>query len=400
MGDSGRLSNYRWAILLVSGMVIFTIDFMQFQLSALAYEVMPALGIDVAQFSALLFAPMLAGAACSVPAGSLADRYGSKAVVTAALAVSVLAGFGRLAAGDFATLFVMMFGLGIAGAAVQSVCVKLYGLWFEDGVGFAMGVFFALSCAGLALGLATASLFPNVDAAYLFSSFMLLIVLVAWVAFARNAPKNVRVAPPDPVMSHLLAALKSRSVWLIAISCGLGLATATAYSGLLPQALVEVRGVDPATAGNMVAVLRILSIAGSMLGPVLCRRHVRRALVALSVLGGTVMVANWFAEPGSSLFWALVVVNAIVTVAPGPVLEALPFSLSEIGAEHAASAGGVVCSISLVVSYIIPVAVGAIVGSDYTLNFVLMGVFYALAAVPVLLLPKTVDGTLAKHAID
>ena len=91
MGDSGRLSNYRWAILLVSGMVIFTIDFMQFQLSALAYEVMPALGIDVAQFSALLFAPMLAGAACSVPAGSLADRYGSKAVVTAALAVSVLA---------------------------------------------------------------------------------------------------------------------------------------------------------------------------------------------------------------------------------------------------------------------------------------------------------------------
>ena len=66
--ESRTLSSYRWVVLLVSCLIIFIADYIQFQLSALATEIMPALGIDVAQFSALLLAPLLAGVFVSIPA--------------------------------------------------------------------------------------------------------------------------------------------------------------------------------------------------------------------------------------------------------------------------------------------------------------------------------------------
>ena len=69
--ESRTLSSYRWVVLLVSCLIIFIADYIQFQLSALATEIMPALGIDVAQFSALLLAPLLAGVFVSIPGGSL-----------------------------------------------------------------------------------------------------------------------------------------------------------------------------------------------------------------------------------------------------------------------------------------------------------------------------------------
>lgn len=384
-----KLSGYRWVILFVSSFLIFNVDYMQFQLSGLAHLIMPDLGIDVAQFSALLMAPMLTGAIISIPCGSLIDRYGSKIVVTVCSIVTVLAGFGRLIAGDFMMMEIMMIGSGFAGAAVQTATVKIYGAWFEDKIDFAMGIFFAVACASIGLSLATSTFFPSVEAAYIFSSILMTISLVLWMIFGRNTPAGMPLPEPEPVVANLKVVVKNKYVWLIGIAVGCGLATATNYSGILPQALIETRGVDPAIAGTMAAVLQVTGIVGSIIGPMMCRKNPKAMVVFISLFGGVIMIANWFVPLGP-IMWIVLLINGIFSVASGPVVQAMPFSLKGVGFRYAGAAAGLVGCVSLAISYFLPIVIGMIAGPDYTTNFILEGVFYAAAAIPLMLLPKNV----------
>ncbi|MEG0375016.1 MAG: MFS transporter [Raoultibacter sp.] len=397
--ETRKLSSYRWVVLGVSCLIIFVADYIQFQLSALAIEIMPALGIDVAQFSALLLAPLLAGVFVSIPGGSLADKYGAKIVVGIATALSVILAFGRLAAGDFTMMLIMMLGTGIAPSVLQAATIKLFGAWFEEKMDFAMGIYFAAACCGIAAGLATSAFFPSVQDAYLWSSIAFAVVLVLWLVLAKNQPAGAAVPPSEPVMQYFGVAIKNKFVWLIAIATGLGMATATNYSGILPQAMVEVRGIDIMTANNMAAFLTIISIFGSIIGPVMCQKSgkPRIVLVIICLLGGAVMVANWYSPLGLAL-WIFLFFNGIFSAASGPILQALPFQLPEIGLKYAASAGGVIGSVSLIISYVLPIGIGMIAGTDYTLNFILEGAFFAIAFIPVLLLPKSLDRQNKEHA--
>ena len=167
---------------------------------------------------------------------------------------------------------------------------------------------------------------------------------------------------------------------------------ATNYSGILPQAMVEMRGVDIMAANNMAAFLTIVSIFGSIIGPVWCQRSgkPRLVLVIICLLGGVVMIANWF-SPIGIILWVLLFLNGIFSAASGPILQALPCQLPESGLKYAASAGGVIGSVSLIISYVLPIGIGMIAGTDYTLNFILEGIFFAVAFIPVLLLPRSLD---------
>lgn len=387
--QEGKLSGYRWIILFLSSFLIFSIDYVQFQISGLAYLIMPALNLDVAQFSALLMAPMLVGAILSVPAGALADRYGSKIVVTVAAAIALAGTIGRMFAGDFITMLVMMLGTGFLGCAVQTVTIKLYGAWFEDKLDFAMGVFFACACAGIGLGLATSPMFPDVNSAYIFSDVMTAVALVLWILFARNTPAGMSLPEPEPVIKNLGVVARNKYVWLVGIIVGLGLGTATNYSGILPQALIDVRGVDPTLAGTMAAVIQFVGIAGSIIGPIMCRKNPRLMCAFIAVFGGFIMIANWFVPLGP-IMWIILIINGIFSVASGPVIQAMPFSLDGVGFKYAGAAGGLVGMVSLVISYFLPILIGVIAGPDYTVNFILEGVFYAAAAIPLLMLPKNV----------
>ncbi|MEG0757986.1 MAG: hypothetical protein RR505_06220, partial [Raoultibacter sp.] len=216
---------------------------------------------------------------------------------------------------------------------------------------------------------------------------------------AKNQPAGAAVPPSEPVMQYFGVAIKNKFVWLIAIATGLGMATATNYSGILPQAMVEVRGIDIMTANNMAAFLTIISIFGSIIGPVMCQKSgkPRIVLVIICLLGGAVMVANWYSPLGLAL-WIFLFFNGIFSAASGPILQALPFQLPEIGLKYAASAGGVIGSVSLIISYVLPIGIGMIAGTDYTLNFILEGAFFAIAFIPVLLLPKSLDRQNKEHA--
>ena len=90
-----KLPSWRWAIVSVVCLLCFMANYMQYQVSALAVEVMPMLNIDTVGFSMLFLVPMLTAVFFSIPLGALGDRIGSKKVVTVCTAISVAGGFLR-----------------------------------------------------------------------------------------------------------------------------------------------------------------------------------------------------------------------------------------------------------------------------------------------------------------
>lgn len=76
MAQEEKLSGYRWMILFVVCLICFMANFMQYQVSAWGVVVMTTLGIDAGGLTNLMLMPMLTAVFLSIPAGSLADRYG------------------------------------------------------------------------------------------------------------------------------------------------------------------------------------------------------------------------------------------------------------------------------------------------------------------------------------
>lgn len=72
----------------------------------------------------------------------------------------------------------------------------------------------------------------------------------------------------------------------------------------------------------------------------------------------------------------------------GPILQALPVMLPKIETRFAGSAGGVIAEVSLLLSFLLPIAVSLVAGQDYGLNFAILSLCFALTMVPILLMPK------------
>ena len=72
----------------------------------------------------------------------------------------------------------------------------------------------------------------------------------------------------------------------------------------------------------------------------------------------------------------------------GPVMQAMPVSLPEIGSRHAGSAGGIIAELSLLACYVLPIAIAFLSKGCYGVEMALIAVCYALAAIPVLFLPN------------
>lgn len=404
-GSDQRLSAYRWVILLVACVLIFMTNYLQFQVSSLAPRIVPCYGLDAVQLSSLLMAPLLSGVFLSIPGGVLCDRFGPRVVVSMVTAVSVVAGFARVGAFDYPTLFCSMFLLGCCPAVLQASLIKLFCIWFKRSSNLAMGIYFASASVGIACAQATSNLFPDMTTAFLAPSALFLACGVAWAVFARDVPAGEAPPEGESIARYLKTASTSKNVWLIAIAVGVGMATSTAYVGLLPQALFEVHGLDPESAGVMAAVLSLGSIAGSMLGPLACQRvgHVKGVLVTIVLFGGAAKLFSWTlfgVGIGAGVVGALLLLNGALGSAAGPVLEALPGSFPEIGHKYAGSAGGVVGSVSLAISYALPLAVSSFAGTDYSLNLILESLCFGVAVIPIVLLSKVREVPAVPVAVD
>lgn len=180
---------------------------------------------------------------------------------------------------------------------------------------------------------------------------------------------------------------------MVAVVTGLGLAAKTAYLGFLPQAFQLV--MSPEAANSLSAFVGYGGIIGCALGPLVCfnRKHPRLLVCTFNTLTAVFMIAT--ALILSNPLPIVLFVTGFVSSMAAPMVEAVPCVLPELK-DCMGSAGGIIGTTSLALSYVVPLLITFIAGSNYLLLLVLVGVCF-LVTVPILVvIPGLEDATHTK----
>ena len=387
------VSSYRWVVLAIMWLTMFIAVLVQFQVAALSFEIIPALGLSQGQFAMLLSASLLPAVLFALVAGSLADRFGVKKVVAISFIFSIVGTYFRYIPDSFLGYFVLMFLAGITPSFLNANAPKLLGAWFpRERVGTALGIYFTAIGVGTTVALATTALFPTAKSAYITAAIIMFIVGILWLTLVKNRPDGVPEPPAMPALKYIGVAAKSRNVWLagLALMCFMG--ANIAFVGFLPDALGQVRGISPAQAGIMSSVVPIGIILGNIIGPIMSARvgRIKPFLVPVAFLGAIVMYFSWI-TPGMGI-WAMLFAAGFFLGVSAPLLMSFPMLLPEIGPVYAGSAGGIIATLQLAGGFFIPAFIIApIAGHNFTLLFVLASATLALLGVISWFLPELGD---------
>ena len=382
----------RTAVLCAVCGIVFAGNYAQYQVSAMAYAVIARLGLSSAQYSALLLGPYIPAALLGLVAGARADKRGAWGMVIAGCAVSIAGALLRVGAASFGRLMLASVCLGVAPCVVNATAIKVLGPFYAERTDWAMGWFYAASSAGIALSLSTTALFASESAAYVFGAVLFAVFGLLWVCVGpRRAQAETRDdgALVGSSRAAFAAAGRVLTVWAVALMLGMAMAAATAYSGYL-VADYETR-MDPARAGLLASMVTMGSIGGSVLGPWLRARFAdyRVFIVLSSAVGGALMVAGDLlsGSPSPGLMLAIGVATAVA----GPAVQSLPYLLPQVGPRFAGSAGGIVSTVSLGLTFAIPVMLSGVFGEDYGVLMLACAGVFAASAVLVTVLPRPAD---------
>ncbi|CEP67913.1 Major facilitator superfamily [Moorella glycerini] len=385
------LSPYRWVILILMWLAILIGAGAQFQVAALAYRIIPEFKLASGQFAMLLTAPMLSAVFFSLVSGALADRFGVKKVVSVGFAFSVVGVYFRYAARSFGEFFILMFLAGISSAFLNANAAKLLGAWFpREQMGTAMGIYLTAAGVGMSIALATSALFPTTKLAFVTAGLIMLVVWILWMVLVKNRPEGAPELPVMPVTQYIGVAAKSKNVWMVGLAMMFLMGAAMTFSGFLPNALHEVRGVNPVAAGFITSFVTLGTIIGSIVGPAISDRigKIKPLLIPAALLAPIALYTSWILSQIGSMV-ILLATNGILAGATLPLLMSFPMRLPEIGPIYAGSAGGIIATLQLIGAVFIPsFLIAPLAGQNYSMLFALSSLCGLIGGIVTLFLPE------------
>jgi sugar phosphate permease len=149
---SPRQSGYRWVIMALAA-TSFTMTFVsRFAWPPLMSAVMPVMGINMTQALAYMTAFYLGYVATQIPGGILADRFGPRLVLSAALILQGLGTFGLGLTENYQVGFLLRVVCGLGAGCVYSSCLKAVVTWFSPVQrGLAIGVIMTSPTLGVTI---------------------------------------------------------------------------------------------------------------------------------------------------------------------------------------------------------------------------------------------------------
>ncbi len=289
MSEEVEVYRYRWAVLLVFGLVFMIGQMMWLAFSLIRNEVTPVLGLPPGDPSVVLLTASqpLAFIILSIPVGMLADRRGL--VIVAGFGSILQALFGTLRIfmiNDFLMIFIAQFGLSIGSVMIQNCIVYLSVSWFPKGErGLATGVSTLFMLLGMLLGTAlsmilwTAPLYgdsgytvplaqANVVWILQLDSALALILTVLFFAVARDKPPK----PPDidvlaEATPSIRRMLRDKNVWIISIGFFAGFGIFIGLTAILEELLLSL-GIPVVAGFGSPAIVMILLLSFGIVGAV------------------------------------------------------------------------------------------------------------------------------------
>lgn len=394
MSNIKQYSKYAWVIVILGFLVAFSGSYPQYQLSALAYRIIPELGLSTSQFSGLFTGAMIPGVLLSIISGVLCDKYGAKKAIGVSAIIASAGLILRVGSDNYSTLLICMILSGVVATFLNSNVAKLLGNWFRpEQIGKAIGITLAGATAAMAIGMGTTAMFPSIKSAYIFAAVLSVIVTLGWFLFMKNKPQGggkEQISYEQPsVSSCLKVIIKSKNVWLTALCLLCLMGSSVTLSSFAALALNVDRGINATSAGLITSFITFGNFAGTIVGPFIGAKvgRMKPYIIVCSIVAAIGTAFAWLAPAGALLIIALFI-TGFATSAMIPTLISLPFLFPEVGPKYAGTAGGFVATIMLIGAVVIPTYIIApIGGTNYTLLFILAGVCAIITGLIVLGLP-------------
>ncbi len=284
MSEETQVYSYRWAVLLVFGLIFMIGQMMWLAFSLIRNEVTPVLGLTAGDPGVVLLTASqpLAFIILSIPIGLLADRKGLVIVAGAGAIIQALFGFLRIfLINDFTMIFICQFGLSIGSVMIQNCIVYLSVSWFPRGErGLATGVSTLFMLLGMLLGTVLSMLLwttplygqpgyaipaaqANLETILWLDAILAVILTIVFFAVARDKPPQ----PPDidvlaEVTPNVRGMLKDKNVWIISFGFFGGFGIFIGLTAIVEELLLSLGFIIEAGLGSPAIVMVLLMVFG------------------------------------------------------------------------------------------------------------------------------------------
>ena len=416
MSEETRVYSYRWAVLLVFGLIFMVGQMMWLTFSLIRNEVTEVFGLVAGDPSVVLLTASqpLAFIILSIPVGWLADRKGL--VMVAGLGAIIQTFFGTLRIfliNDFALVFVCQFGLSIGSVMIQNCIVYLSVSWFPKGErGLATGVSTLFMLLGMLLGTAlsmilwTAPLYgdpgftvalaqANVESILYLDVILAVILTVTFFAVARDKPPK----PPDidvlaEATPSIRGMLKDRNVWFISIGFFAGFGIFIGLTAIIEELLVSL-GI-PVTAGLgspaiVMVLLMVFGIIGAIVVPAISDKvQKRKPFLIISLIVG--IISTWIL--GTSTITEVTYLSSAILgfflIAVMPIALSMLEEFKTVGPELSGASTGLAFWFGNLGGFLGTILLEALrVGTSYFYSIIYLVVVMVIATVLILTIPET-----------
>lgn len=361
------------ALLTAGGIGYGALLFVWFSLPAYLAPIIDALGLSGTQAGVLAGAIPLTYIPLGLLSGLVIDRVGARTGIGVGIALAGIGQLGRSSAEGFAAMLALTLVMGVGATGLTFGLPKLAAeLYPAEFVGRAASVYLVASYAGSATAFALGR--PVIGPAlggwrplFFVSGAATVSLAVVWALLAWVVPAGGHETDGDGSFSLSSFAGDVRSVFAhrdLRLLVVLGTAYLFVLHGLQGWlvTLFETRGVDPALAGGVTAVLVVGQVVGVLVVPAFAERFDRtRGAIVVCGCVACLGIVGLFFEPAVALL--LVVPVALVGLGMGglsPLIRSIPVELDGIGAALTGTAVGLVFAVGEIGGFLGPVIIGAL----------------------------------------
>jgi MFS family permease len=263
---------HRWYVLILSALTFaFSVGMQQICMSVLFKEISEELGLNLVEIGVIWGIPALAGLFFVFIGGLLSDRYGAKRVMGIACILAGLAGALRGVAGDFTSLVVFTFFMGMALWVIPSSVFKTNAAWFS---GRPLVIANSAVSAGMGLGLTVGALTSAAILSPLLGGWQNVVFLyggisvifgLLWLLTVREAdlPGSADSKGGVPLRQSISRVFPIKSLWFIGLTLLGYTGCIQGMTGYLPTYLRNI-GWTVARADGTLAAFTAVSALGAV----------------------------------------------------------------------------------------------------------------------------------------
>jgi NNP family nitrate/nitrite transporter-like MFS transporter len=312
---------------LTLALVAFTVTFYGWALlGPLGPELQEDLGLSDVQLSVAVAVPVLLGSLMRIPMGVLAERFGGRRVFTWLLAFSILPLIALALIHDsFGAIIALGLLLGFSGASF-AIGVPFVNRWYPpERQGTALGIYGAGMGGTVLAGLTAPRIADaaSVSAAFFVAAGLSVLVLVLWIALARDAPGPTRPASMRDPISVLGTGTRA---WALVLFYFLAFGGFVAMYLYLPKLLTGIHDLSKTDAGARAAGFALLAVIGRPLGGVVADRVGAERVLGVSFVVVLVLALGLAAgyESMAALTACCLIMALFLGLAMGAVFKLVP----------------------------------------------------------------------------